>query len=376
MKRSKIRAISLLMAAIMAFSMLGVAPLMAFADEAEEAAVEAVEAAGEEEEAAGEDDVEALEGEEEELVDPLAGDVASVNGTPYATLALALSNAYDGDTVTLLADVSESTYILMSPGVSGTLDMAGFSMDLGTAGIDVAGTLTIVNGGTITVGTTVWVEGGNLTVTANIVSGAYGIEAVQGATVTVYGDISAEYDGVYAEGGSTVQINGNITSASGDGIFAYDGSEVIVNGNVTSGGGTPFCAAFAGGAGTVVTVNGNLISTNPDGAGAWVGGGGQVIVNGTISAANYIVIQDANNAFLFEISDHEAVSSKAGYLEYTDGVSFVWVLIPTSGGGTGGDGLAATGDTAFYGLALLFSLLALGALGLAMSRKLRVKESL
>ena len=98
MKRSKIRVIALLLAVIMAFGMLGAAPLTAFAEEAEEAAIEAVEAVEVVEDAEGAEskagleafdaDLETLEGEEEELVDPLAGPVAAI-GTTTITIETA-----------------------------------------------------------------------------------------------------------------------------------------------------------------------------------------------------------------------------------------------------------------------------------------------
>jgi len=355
MKRSKIRAISLLMAAIMAFSMLGVAPLMVFADEAEKVAVEAVEVAGEEAESEG-----------DELVDPLAGDVAQiVGGAAYTTLDEALSWAVSGDTINLLADINEDTLIYVLPGETLTINTSGFDMNLGTQQVIVntGATLNIIGGGTLSV-----VAGGAGSKAAGIV--------VDGGKATINADIVSGNHGVSAYRGAVVIINGSINNAAGDGVIAFDVADVFVAGNITSGGGAGFAGAYALGVGAQIVIGGNIVATHPEGVGAWVDEGGEIIVNGSITAAIYIITGDGPTSQLFGSGDYQPTSSLDGYLEFTDGVSFVWVLIPVPGAGTGGDGIAATGDTAFYGLALLFSLLALGALGLAMSRKLRVKESL
>jgi len=123
-------------------------------------------------------------------------------------------------------------------------------------------------------------------------------------------------------------------------------------------------------------VNGDVTATHADGVGAWADFGGHIIVNGSISAVNYIIAY----RLLFAPEDHAETSSLPGYLEYTDGTDFVWVLIPVDPndvvGGDGSSALPSAGDAAPLALALLFSLMALGVTSLVMSRKHHGKEAL
>jgi hypothetical protein len=76
--------------------------------------------------------------------------------------------------------------------------------------------------------------------------------------------------------------------------------------------------------GSDFTMNGNINATA--GTAVYADGGATVIINGTITAPNYISIAGV----IFSAGDKSSVSSKQGYDEYTDGVSHVWVKIPVT----------------------------------------------
>ena len=59
-----------------------------------------------------------------------AGDVAKVGGTTYATLAEAVADAADGDTVTLLGNTTEDVTVTGNI----TLDLGGFALKAGAPG--------------------------------------------------------------------------------------------------------------------------------------------------------------------------------------------------------------------------------------------------
>jgi hypothetical protein len=200
------------------------------------------------------------------------------------------------------------------------------------------------------------------TIIGNVSGDASAVVATDGGKVTVLGNIYSYNDGVSAYNASTtVTITGNIEAVNADGAAAHRGATITVNGNINSGGGDGWAGAFAASS-SIVTVNGDITVSNDDGVGAWVNSGGQIIVNGTITAFHYIVTGDGFDAIEYTPADFGATSSRAGYLEYTDGVSFVWVS------GIASD-LPPTGDTgALLGL-LMLALVALGTSGIVLARK-------
>ena len=154
---------------------------------------------------------------------------------------------------------------------------------------------------------------GNLTVTAVTNSTNYGVEVVRGAVATVNGNItttSAYSYGVYVDSGNAiVTVNGNITTTGSNsrGVTAYNSSQA--------------------------TVNGDISATGANSRGVFAYSASQVTVNGDINVpagAIYVRVGNAEKT----PNDHIPVSSKPGYLEYTDGTSFVWVRDPSSLSGT------------------------------------------
>jgi hypothetical protein len=170
-----------------------------------------------------------------------------------------------------------------------------------------------------------------ITISGNITasgSGGTGVAAEDDGIVTVSnGTITAQDTGVDAHGLLTVvTINGDISAGTGFGAAALGGSTVTVTGNITSGGNNASSTVIAKQAGTLV-VNGNITATHANGAGAWADVAGQVTINGTITAPGYANIGGIGKS----ATEFEATTSKPGYREYSDGVSFVWVQLPAPG---------------------------------------------
>jgi len=228
-----------------------------------------------------------------------------------------------------------------------------------------------------------------LTVNGNIKAEMVGVFALGSSTVTVIGNIDAvsiilgpdDYAAaVYADDDANVYIEGNVKAFDGDGVAAYSSAFLVVIGNVTTDGGGKFAGAYAA-YDAQIFITGLVTATHPtEGTGAWSSFGGQITIDGAISAVNYIRFYDtAEEALILLPTDNEPTSSKAGFLEYTEGVGFVWVsnAIPTPPVDKPAPELPAAGDFAsFAGLIALLALAALGTTGLVISRKLRKKESL
>lgn len=175
-------------------------------------------------------------------------DAAKVGETGYTTLAEAIAAAKDGNTVTLLADVSED--VTISKNI--TLDLGGKTLtntNAGKATISVTGGAVTVKNGTVTGGTSYYnievTKGSNANLTLEGVTataGNTGSSMIDNwGTLTINsGDYSGGLNVVKSEEGSTLTINGGkfTLSYATDGytgvIFAYgdttiSGGEFIQN---------------------------------------------------------------------------------------------------------------------------------------------------
>ena len=213
-------------------------------------------------------------------------------------------------------------------------------------------------------------EGSASTITVKgdvTVSDSQGVFAIDEGTITVEGNVTGKYSGAYSEN-STVNINGNVTGTSegayaliggsisvggnsistgdgGSGAFAvHDGSSITVDGNSISQG--DFGRGVFAGTGSIVTIAGDAVSEGNsgygvyasgvnataaiggnvsavDGTGAWTNFGGKITIDGTITAAYYIKIDTQ-----IKIKDNtEEITTKPGYLTYSDGTNTVWVRL-------------------------------------------------
>jgi len=140
----------------------------------------------------------------------------------------------------------------------------------------------------------------------------------------VTGNISTEAGAGVSAGDTdtTVVVTGNVSSGSGYvGVGADSGASVTVNGDVAATGEGAW-GVTAWDADTLVTINGNITS---DDTGAMAGEGGQVIVNGTITAPTYIILTLGESSTELTPEDFTTPTTMVNYKTYTDDTSTVWV---------------------------------------------------
>lgn len=299
--------------------------------------------------------------------------VCEIGGFGYYTLADALSVAVSGNTITFLQNITEDILNIYISNVL-TIDMAGFDLSLtgymppapGSGGsgtgstiyVNPGASLSIINGGTVSL-EAILAESSKLNIQ---------IEKLEGS-------LSAS---VFAE----VIIGGDIIVDKGHGALASGGGALIVNGNITTVGGRFYGSVMAIDPDSMVTVNGDIIATGLESSGAWVDSGGKIVVNGSISAPTYITISknyytatsiDTLLDTVYTAADYAAVSSLTGYLEYTDGTSYVYVLKPVANNDVIIPRTSDTGGFAVLTIALAFA--ALGTTGVFLSRKRQGKAA-
>ena len=135
--------------------------------------------------------------------------------------------------------------------------------------------------------------------------------------VKVYGNSICELTNVDAEKDTGI-------SASGDGV------NITVYGNITVKGEVVHGVNVYNNAKLTVKGNINVVGSVNSSVGVMVDAGGTVTVDGRIivsQSVRYICVNNMNKT----PSEFEAVTTKAGYLTYTEGVSTVWVKEETSG---------------------------------------------
>ena len=161
-----------------------------------------------------------------------------------------------------------------------------------------------------------------------------GISIKDSATVVVGGNVTSNRNGIYAIDDSSVTVAGNVAAdgANSKGVLAYDNAKVTINGNVTAND----YSVYAGGGKASVTVGGNVNSAQSPGV--YCGSPSSectVTVDGKLVFPPvvpgkiflnmwYVRIAEANKL----ASEHDAVSDKSGYAQYSAGKNRVWVKGP------------------------------------------------
>ena len=196
-------------------------------------------------------------------------------------------------------------------------------------------------------------SGGAVTVAGDVTGGFSGVDAMESATVTVGGNVYGVLEGVTADD-AQVTVAGGATS-DGIGIITGSGAEITVGGNVTSNG----HVIFPPGSGAAFEL-GSMIGVDPGvygeiyGIGVIAIDGGKCKIDGTLTVPRddsfYIAFMSAAGSG-YDVTgiktpaDNETASSSTGYLEYTDGLSYVWVkaspayytvTVQSGGNGTAG----------------------------------------
>jgi len=125
-----------------------------------------------------------------------------------------------------------------------------------------------------------------------------------------------------------VNIGGNAVATNGtsDGVHANHNATITVDGDVT--GGTTGVKSV----GSIVTVGGDV--TVNSGVGVYAEDDSEVTIDGVITVPAGVTYIEIDTA-VYGFGDNTVPSTKTGYREYTDGISYVWVKIITgSGNGT------------------------------------------
>lgn len=176
-----------------------------------------------------------------------------------------------------------------------------------------------------------YLDGGKVTVRGNITARRTGIEVnARNANIVVNGNITAGHSGVIIATnpgtsvtvGSNIHILGNdILTIQGVGVRANGGSVVTVGGGVTVGGVNNIGVYAYGG---TINVAGNVVST---GIGAMAEknysyGNGTVTISGSLSSGTPFVVLGETEKTPEQITEP---TTKSGYLTYTDGTSNIWI---------------------------------------------------
>jgi len=284
---------------------------------------------------------------------PGAGDVCAIGSTGYASLDDALAAVPDpttaaGKTLTtikLLADAGTTwggTYIKGNV----IIDMNGKAItgygfiigpDIAEDGTyDKTASNTVVVKGSLIDVEAIQVWGGSSVTFPSLKTGESSTAALSlnsNSIVTINGNVELTGDdtNIALNTGSHLTINGNVTDnnlSPENPAVRSTNSTVKISGNVISSG--IGCRSIGTGS---VTVSGNIqagyagaepvMGSEESGGGAGVGG--TIIVNGTITAPNYIAYWDGN-AYVFKTSaQFTTPTTKPGYLTYKTDGGTVWV---------------------------------------------------
>ncbi|MBQ9814660.1 MAG: InlB B-repeat-containing protein, partial [Lachnospiraceae bacterium] len=251
--------------------------------------------------------------------------VAQIGTEKYETLAEAAAAAKDGDTIQMIADSTQESYVEFPAGMNLTLDLNGTTITSAGGGLDVYGNLTITDtsaekaGKIIAVRQGVYVNNGaSVTMEAGTIqAGYYGFRTEANTTLTINGgNIVGAGNGIYNEGtttmnGGTIDVVGmgvnnvgtftiNNGSIDGDelGIYAHGSSTTNVAGgtvNCTDGfaistNGTGDTASADHSFNAVVNISGGTVTSDNESA-IYIPAGTFNITGGTITGATGIFMR-------------------------------------------------------------------------------------
>ncbi|HWQ74681.1 MAG TPA: immunoglobulin-like domain-containing protein [Syntrophomonas sp.] len=224
-------------------------------------------------------------------------EVSSVPTKAYTSLAAALAEVEDGQTITLLGDINHNTGDntgIVIDGKTVIFNLNGRTLNVTT---DKAKGIDVKNNGKLEL----WGDSGALNVTATwdavVVDGSEssavvtsatstknaGVRAANGGEITVRGDAIGGAAGVSAAGeNSKVTVGGDAKSTENNytAVEAVSGAEVAVTGNVITAG-TGSKGVYASAPGTKVHIVGNIQATQ---IGVDASSSAEVTVEGNVSA--------------------------------------------------------------------------------------------
>ena len=211
--------------------------------------------------------------------------------TPYSSIGTAFAAVASGETVRLLANISNHPNVIQVNGISVTLETNGFTLGVNTTDMYA---LNVISGGSLLLDD----SGG-------------------GAFNVVTTNTGASAAGVFVTGGGTATVtNATATGSSGSGAGISNGGSVTVTGNAQ---GVLYGVTVVNGG--TLTVGGNVTADAGTGTGAVVSTSGTITVEGAITAADYISLDGT----VTTAAQFATPTTNQGYLTYNSGSSTVWV---------------------------------------------------
>jgi|GEM_PF-4126345 len=252
--------------------------------------------------------------------------VCRIGATQYATLDEALDAVQDGETITLLTNVTANEELHITNGKTFAIDPDGYLLDFG-------GSYLAIRWGT----DVTFLEADNL------INCLY-IDVTESCRVVFEGNLNLEYSvGVSYQ--SEMTINGNLTSRdSSANQVAYE-SSLIVNGNVTTQGEWGVGVTVTEGSSAVI--NGSVSAEGDYGVGVIVADGSSLIVDGSVSA------QGSGGVGVFAIGTDTACTINGNITASDVGVEcFSGAIVTVNGNVTvtdaGGVGVFCSGEELDY----------------------------
>jgi len=318
----------------------------------------------------------------------LAEPVCRINETEYPTLRAAVVAATNGQTITILKDMTAREPLFLN-GKEITLDLSGYTVTLDTTLSSYSTALTVSNGGKLSLagagefhveGWTCGVKvngAGSVAAVTSVITyfwiqpGSVAAHAINQGEIHAAGNVAGDAYGVLAENGGQIDVGGNV-NGNAVGVGAMNGSQITVTGDVV--GGTK--GIYATGQDSMITcqdvsasvaagltygayvedkakalILGICSEESQDGIAVFVNSQGEVTVEDAISPqGTYVKINGETKAGTI---DRTYPTTKEGYHTYStvnpaDGA--VWVKIGgaqtyyvlTVQGGTGGGNYIAT----------------------------------
>ena len=274
--------------------------------------------------------------------------VCAIGAVQYDTLDAALSAVMDSETIKLLESITHNSPVAIE-GKNITFDLEDGSLTIdtssGTALTVKDGTVTLTGSGYLDVkGEIKGIMADNASITVRYAEATNGVGAFaqNGGQITVQGDAKGSDTGAYATGaGSMVTVNDDAmsTALGGRAVEAAAGGEIQVMNNALATGPNSYGAKATGATISIlgdangveggiwalntgeITIGGNVVADGGGSYGAKAETGGQITIEGSITAENYI----KTGVAIKTIDDKTLPTTQPGYHTYTDGTSTVWV---------------------------------------------------
>ncbi len=274
--------------------------------------------------------------------------VCAIGAVQYDTLDAALSAVMDSETIKLLESITHNSPVAIE-GKNITFDLEDGSLTIdtssGTALTVKDDTVTLTGSGYLDVkGEIKGIMADNASITVRYAEATNGVGAFaqNGGQITVQGDAKGSDTGAYATGaGSMVTVNDDAmsTALGGRAVEAAAGGEIQVMNNALATGPNSYGAKATGATISIlgdangveggiwalntgeITIGGNVVADGGGSYGAKAETGGQITIEGSITAENYI----KTGVAIKTIDDKTLPTTQPGYHTYTDGTSTVWV---------------------------------------------------